>query len=148
MRAYEAATQSHKCVRWIYACILVYRNPEVRRGLCRVLAILTRDNTGPLLVCVWGHTVDVLEPVLAGSYEKVGFVQLRLEQLSFSQLSKNSWGGDLVAPIYQGYAINIPGGSKRGWSRSGSGGCSRERTRRHAATCDLGLGVSIHALSF
>ena len=41
--AYEVATQSRKGVRCTYECILVHRNPEVRRVLCRAVPIMTCD---------------------------------------------------------------------------------------------------------
>ena len=77
--------------------------------LCRVAPTMACDIRGPLLVCVRGHAVDVLELVLAGSYDKVGFLQLRFEQLSFSELSKNSCDGDVATPIYHGHAMDITG---------------------------------------
>ena len=86
--AYEFATQSRNGVRRIYECILMHRNPEVRRGLCAVVLTMTCDIVCPLFVCVCDHAVDVLELVLAESYGTDGFITLRFEQLSFSQLSK------------------------------------------------------------
>ena len=66
--AYEAATRSHKGVRWIYECILFDRNFEVRQGSRMVASIVACDNTGPLLASVWGHAVNVLEVVVAELY--------------------------------------------------------------------------------
>ena len=66
-----------------------------------------------------GHAVDVLESVLAESYDKVSFINLRFEQLSFSQLSQNPWNGDSVAPTYQGRTINTTGQSKEAGRAAG-----------------------------
>ena len=44
--AYAVATQSHKGVRWIYKCMLVGRNFEVRQGIHRAVSSMTWRGEG------------------------------------------------------------------------------------------------------
>ena len=119
--ACEVAMQSHKDVRWIYECILVDRNFEVLGGSGRrVVSITICDNTGPVLVPAWDQAVDVLDVVVAESYDKASLINLRFEKLRVSHLSKNSWNGDIVTPIHQGHTINITGLSKDPGRSAGS----------------------------